>query len=278
VSTSRFKYFTKDSFVSFMELVGWTQLRKDRKFHTYYCTVKFNHLFDQMDQEDLGKVCATFAKKRIFHGSQHPMDVLLKEKIIAFLLQHRLDVTSENLYKMSTFLQLGAMPENLLDKFVELQDALVRDGLDDKFTLRAISELLSVTSSVCSSNLVDKWVCRALSSSTSELAWCTSGLGSREMGDVGRIVSLQRDTPAGRALLLRLSSLLTERMQEEADPRQSVRPMIRWKYRSSLKMMANLSPGCCCHWHRLVSTPTRSCTLFSPPVLCWMRRAEFADK
>ena len=197
MSTSRFKYFTKDSFVSFMELVGWTQLRKDRKFHTYYCTVKFNHLFDQMDQEDLGKVCATFAKKRIFHGSQHPMDVLLKEKIIAFLLQHRLDVTSENLYKMSTFLQLGAMPENLLENFVELQDALVRDGLDDKFTLRAISELLSVTSSVCSSNLVDKWICRALSSSTSELAWCTSGLGSREMGDVGRIVSLQRDTPAG---------------------------------------------------------------------------------
>ena len=197
VSTSRFKYFTKDSFVAFMELVGWTRLKKDRKFHTYYCTVKFNDLFDQMDQEDIGKVCATFAKKGICHGSQHPMDVLLKEKIIAFLLQHRLDVTSENLYKMSMFLKLGAMPENLHGRFVELQDALVRDGLDDKFTLRAVLELLSVTSSVCSSQLVDKWIRRALSSPTSELAWCSSGLGPREMGDVGRIVSLQRGTPAG---------------------------------------------------------------------------------
>ena len=180
-----------------MELVGWTRLKKDRKFHTYYCTVKFNDLFDQMDQEDIGKVCATFAKKGICHGSQHPMDVLLKEKIIAFLLQHRLDVTSENLYKMSMFLKLGAMPENLHGRFVELQDALVRDGLDDKFTLRAVLELLSVTSSVCSSQLVDKWIRRALSSPTSELAWCSSGLGPREMGDVGRIVSLQRGTPAG---------------------------------------------------------------------------------
>ena len=197
VSTSRFKYFTKDSFVSFMDLVGGTKLRKDRKFHTYYCTVKFKDLFDQMNQEDISEVCATFAKKRICHGSQHPMDVLLKEKIIAFLLQHRLDMTSENLYKMSMFIKLGAMPENLHDQFVELQDALVQDGLDEKFTLRAILELLSVTSSVGSSKLVDRWICRALSSPTSELAWCNSGLGAREMGDVGRIVSLQRGTPAG---------------------------------------------------------------------------------
>jgi len=121
----------------------------------------------------------------------------------------------------------GTMPENLHDNFVELQDALVQDRLADKFTLRANLELLSVNSSVCSSKLVDNWIYRALSSPTSELAWCGSGLGSREMGDVGRIVSLQRDTPAGRALLLRLSSLLTEKMRMEADPRQNVKPVIR---------------------------------------------------
>ena len=197
VSTSRFRYFTKDTFVSFMELVKVTKLRKDRKFHTYYCTVKFNDLFDQMDQEDIGKVCHTFAKKKICHGAKHPMDVMLKEKIIDFLLLHRLDLTSENLCGMSMFLRMGTMPENLYAKFVELQDALVQDGLADKLTLRAILELLSVTNLVCSSKLIDKWICRALSSSSSDLTWCSEGLGAREMGDVGRIVALQRDTPAG---------------------------------------------------------------------------------
>ena len=197
VSTSRFRYFTKDTFVSFMELVKVTKLRKDRKFHTYYCTVKFNDLFDQMDQEDIGKVCHTFAKKKICHGAKHPMDVMLKEKIIDFLLLHRLDLTSENLCGMSMFLRMGTMPEKLYAKFVELQNALVQDGLADKLTLRAILELLSVTNLVCSSKLIDKWICRALSSSSSDLTWCSEGLGGREMGDVGRIVALQRDTPAG---------------------------------------------------------------------------------
>ena len=245
VSTSRFRYFTKDTFVSFMELVKVTQLRKDKKFHTYYCTVKFNDLFDQMDQEDLGKVCATFTKKNICHGSKHPMDIRIKEKILAFLLLHRHDVTSENIWSMSLFLQLGSMPENLHDKLVELQNAIVQDGLAEKLSLKAIFGLLSVTSLACSTKLVDIWILRALSSPTLELAWCSSGLEAREMGDVGRTVALQRDTPAGetvrvasvlmlrslpgRALLLRLSSLLAERMQVEADPRQFVRPMIRWK-------------------------------------------------
>ena len=204
-----------------------TQLRKDKKFHTYYCTVKFNDLFDQMDQEDLGKVCATFSKKKICHGSRHPMDVLIKEKIIAFLMQHRMDVTSENILRMSMFLGMGTMPENLHAKFVDLQDALVKDDLADRLALKATLVLLSVSSEVCSTKLVDKWINRALSSSTSKLAWCSDGLGSKEMGDVGRMVALQRDTPPGRALLLRLSTLLSERMGVEDDPRQNVRPMIR---------------------------------------------------
>jgi len=204
-----------------------TQLRKDKKFHTYYCTVKFKDLFDQMDQDDIGKVCSTFSKKKIGHGSKHPMTVLIKEKIVAFLLLHRHDVTSENLWSISLFLQLGTMPEDLFARLVELQDAIVQEGLADELSLKSIFGLLSVTSVACSTNLVDYWITRALTSPTSELAWCSSGLESREMGDVGKIVALQRDTPEGRALLLRLSSLLTERMQVEADPRQFVRPMIR---------------------------------------------------
>jgi len=171
VSMSRFKYFTKDSFVSFMELVQITQLRKDRKFHTYYCTIKFNDLFEQMGQDDIGKICAALVKKKIIHGSKHPMDVLIKEKIIAFLLKHRKEVTSDNLWKMSMFLGLGTLPENLLSKFIELQEAIIRDNLSNKISLRAISELLYVTSEACSPELVDKWISRALCSPTSEHRW-----------------------------------------------------------------------------------------------------------
>ena len=208
MSTSRFKYFTKDSFVSFMELVKVTQLRKDKKFHTYYCTVKFKDLFDQMDQDDIGKVCSTFAKKKIGHGSKHPMTILIKEKIVAFLLLHRHDMASENLWSISLFLQMGATPDNLLAKLVELQDAIVQEGLADELSLKSIFGLLSVTSVACSTNLVDYWITRALTSPTSELAWCSSGLESREMGDVGRIVALQRDTPEGNTLLIALVLML----------------------------------------------------------------------
>ena len=207
-SMSRFKHFTKDGFVSFMKLVEVVALMKTRKFHTYYCTIKFVDLFDQMDQHDIGAVCRAFAKKGIIHGSRHPMDAAMKGKIVAFLQEHHAEVTPANLRLMARVLRMGRLPAALEPGLLEVQEAVVAGGRLGELGLRPVLALLTVTQDTYSAALVDQWVRRALVLPLTRAG--EDAVQPRDMADAGKLVALQRDTPAGRALLLRYAELLRD--------------------------------------------------------------------
>ena len=207
-SMSRFKHFTKDGFVAFMKLVEVVALMKTRKFHSYYCTIKFVDLFDQMDQHDIGAVCRAFAKKGIMHGSRHPMDAAMKGKIVAFLQEHHAEVTPTNLRLMARVLRMGRLPAALEPGLREVQEAVVAGGRVGELGLRPVLALLTATQDTYSAALVDQWVRRALALPLVHAG--EDAVQPRDMADASKLVALQRDTPAGRALLLRYAELLQD--------------------------------------------------------------------
>lgn len=220
-SNRRFKHFTKDGFVQFCEVMASCVLFKD--FHKYYCTVKFADLMDQMDEDDLGKVCRAFVTKDIYHGREHPMDELVKGRIIRFLIKHRATITSHNLWSMGRFLGLGGLPPSLQSDLLELQVLLEQENLSEGLQLRALLVILTVPQGQPHIPLVDQWVTRSTASLASSEE---DGLHYKEMEAVGRLVARYRDTPAGRALVLRLAGVLGEQLEAHRDPKSPLGSVI----------------------------------------------------
>ena len=168
-SNRRFKHFTKDSFVAFCGIMERTSLRKG--FHKYYITVKFADLMDQMDEDDLGKVCRALVKKSIIHGGRHPMDVLVKTRLLDFLLEKGRLVQEQNLWSILVFLNQGGSPPAVHERLLLLQQLLVEDGRALQLPLHTLLMLMTASERDTHPPLLDLWVQRATACSARELSW-----------------------------------------------------------------------------------------------------------
>ena len=168
-SNRRFKHFTKDSFVAFCGVMERTSLRKG--FHKYYITVKFADLMDQMDEDDLGKVCRALVKKSIIHGGRHPMDVLVKTRLLDFLLEKGRLVQEQNLWHILVFLNQGGSPPAVHERLQLLQQLLVEDGRALQLPLHTLLMLMTASERDTHPPLLDLWLQRATACSERELSW-----------------------------------------------------------------------------------------------------------
>ena len=151
------------------------------------------------------------------------MDVQLKEQILDFMIERRAELSGRQLQFMMRFLGLPRLPPSLQAKLARFEDLLVQEELAESLALWAVQSVLA-TSRVVNTVLFDQWVDRALATPTPALDDALSAYHAISMESVARVVALQRDTPAGRALLLRLAVLLEARL--ELEPELSIRPMV----------------------------------------------------
>ena len=211
-SMRRFKHFTIEGFVNFCVLMGTVNLQSD--FHKYYCTVKFVDLLPSMNQTEIAQVCVSLVKKDICHGHTHPMNTQLYGMMIQFISDNRGKISSENLIKMGSFLSL-ALPASLIPKMISLQQTMFEENLISNLNLKAMLAL-AVPSSKClmytRTNLsIDYWdkiisyMLNAKQDSLEEMI-------SRDIASICQIVATLRDTPHGRAVVIRLIPIVKDRL------------------------------------------------------------------
>jgi len=213
-STKRFKHFTKDSFVSYCVLMREVNLLKN--FHKYYLLVKFVDLFPKMTENDIGAVCATFHYHKINLTSDHPMNMMLKTKLVEYLIENKSTINSQNLSKICLYLATH-FPLSLSANFIQFQTSLWETKLMDRHDTRTSLSVIMVTSLTnlhtrngVSKDFIDSLVARIMKNTNEELC----RLSTKEMLALVKVISLHRDTPRGRFVIVSMTKLLIERLTD----------------------------------------------------------------
>jgi len=214
-SSRRFKHFSKDGFVSFCVLMRMVNLADN--FHKYYCMVKFVDLFPQMTEDDIGKICHTFHHHHLVLPPQHPMNIILKTKLVDYLIENIDAMQSENLSHICIFLHLG-FPYNLEPKFIMLQAYMFQKQLIDRHDIRTLITVVRVTSwanlytrTGVNKDFLDTLVDRVIEAPTEVVNRITL----KDISLLVEVIRLHRDTPKGRLLVMSMTKMILQRLKEK---------------------------------------------------------------
>ena len=198
-SMAKFKHFTKDGFVSFCCLVRNVNLIED--FHSYYLLVKFVDLFDQMNEKDIGEVCQTIHVQQFFLTASHPLNDILKTKLLDFLVENISTVSSPSLQAISVVLVPGT--SSVLAKQLHSKAAALgtRIAGEERFTERhSVRALLALANMLKGCSAVERGLVDGLVERV--LAGVEPALQTKDMAALAHMVTFLRDTPRGRMALL----------------------------------------------------------------------------
>ena len=216
-SMSRFKHFTKDTFVIFCQLIRHTNLAPS--FHKYYVIIKFLDFFDQMTETDIADVCSALSKHEIVLPVDHPVNKTLKSKLIQFMFENVDQISAISVFRICSFLgnhYAHFFPPDLTTNVMDVQKAIA-NRVEKMDFLPAMLSLLNVTnnSNIISGDGVDKNFVDALVKKLFGNLDDTI-LTSKDMANFALAISKQRDTPLGRFLLLQLAPRLTELLNQDS--------------------------------------------------------------
>ena len=207
-SMVRFKHFTVQGFVKFCNLMRHVSLGES--FHKFYVLMKFLDLFDDMSETDIADVCSTIVHHQLQLACEHPVNIMIKEKLVKFLDANIDTISSRSLLKICSALnpQLEYnFPQQLVEQMKNIQRRAAADV--ERFETRALIALLNVsnnrlmtTRNGVDRDLVDALVERLCSSKDKLLS------NSKDISMLAFTISKQRDTPRGRYLLTKLGPLL----------------------------------------------------------------------
>ena len=213
-SIQRFKHFTKDGFVTYCRLVRHTTILPT--FHSYYVLIKFLDLLEQMNQDDVGEVCSTIYYHSFHLACEHPVNILLKTKLIDYLKDNFSSITSRNLWKISTVLSPRfdyIFPLSLTPNIKEIQNLVASDH--HRFYIKSLITILNVgnishvgTGEGTDRSLVDCIVKRLLDNPEEVLE-----LNSKEIAILALAIHFKKDSPAGRYLLVKLVPRLCDQLK-----------------------------------------------------------------
>ena len=187
-------------------------------FHKYYCMVKFVDLFPQMTEDDIGEICHTFHHHHLVLPSQHPMNIMLKTKLLYYLIEHIDMIKSENLSHICLSLDDGFLPFDLEPKFVMLQSSMFQRQLMDRHNIRTLITIVRVTSwaNLSTRTGVDKAFLDALVDrvlvAPKEVV---NKLTTKDISILVEVIRLHRDTPKGRMLVLSTTKMILQRLKEK---------------------------------------------------------------
>ena len=228
ISARRFKHFTKDSFVSFCILMRKIYLSD--YFHSYYCTVKFVDLLPQMTEDDIGDVCKTF----IVHGSltpapDHPMTLTLKTMLVHYLNQNLNSIKSENLSIICSYIGTH-FHKSLATQCKALQTSMFDQQQMDRHDIKALLSVASITTFTnlfyrtgVDKDFLDALVDRVLGAPVDVIKQQFSTM--KDIKKLVEIIAIQRGTPKGRLLVLKLKDIILDRLREK--PAENAKNCIR---------------------------------------------------
>ena len=222
-SMQRFKHFTVEGFVTFCNLMRHVSLGEG--FHKYYILIKFLDLFDQMSSSDISDVCSTLVHHSLHLGTDHPVNQLLKQKLVNHLHHHLENLESRSIMKICTTLnpqlEYNFLPE-LVDNIQDIQRRAVK--IIDKIDVKALIALMNVTNNnfLMERTGVDKDFVDAVVEKLCQTD--TSQLFSKELCVISFTISKQRDTPRGRYYLTKCVPKLINHLQEQ--PRNNAKNVL----------------------------------------------------
>ena len=133
-SMVRFKHFTVDGFVKFCNLMRHVSLGES--FHKFYVLIKFLDLFEGMSETDVADVCSTIVHHNLQLGADHPVNIMIKEKLVSYLEANIETISSRSLLKICSALN-PQLEYNFPWQFVEQMKRIQRSVVDDMPNMRA---------------------------------------------------------------------------------------------------------------------------------------------
>ena len=106
-------------------------------------------LFDQMNEKDIGEVCWTIHAQQFFLTASHPLNDILKAKLLDFLVENISTVSSPSLQAISVVLVPGTssvLARQLQSKAAELGNRIAgEERFTERHSVRALLALANMT-------------------------------------------------------------------------------------------------------------------------------------